>query len=296
MRFWGVRGALASCSAETARYGANSACVEVEANGHTLILDAGSGLRLLGNDLLARGRTRAHLLFTHCHYDHISGLPFFAPFFAPDWRVDVWSGHLLEPLLPGYEDADAPRTRAMMDAYMRPPFFPVGPEVFNAAVRAHDFRPGDHWEIEGGVQVRTALLHHHDRAVAFRIDCGGRSFAYVTDTTHIAQVPDLTILALVHGADVMVYDATYTDAEFPRFWNFGHSTWEEGARIAMAADVGTYVPFHHRPSRTDDDLDRLEREARTVFPRTVFAREGARLEVAREGPAFQTAVPQSAAS
>ena len=276
-RFWGVRGALASCSAETRRYGSNTACVEVRCGDVTLILDAGSGLRLLGNAMVARNPARTHLMFTHCHYDHISGLPFFAPFFDPARRIDVWSGHMESD---GASDPEnGTLTARMMSDYMRPPFFPVGPEVFTARIATHDFHPGDVLEPEPGIVIRTALLNHHDRAVAYRIDFDGRSLAYVTDTTHIPGKPDLTILALVQGVDAMIYDATYTDAEFPQFWNFGHSTWEEGARIAQAAGVGHYLPFHHRPSRTDGELDRLEEKARRTIERTTFAREGATHDV-----------------
>ena len=233
-RFWGVRGALASTSRETVRYGANTACVEVTCGETTIILDAGSGFRLLGNRLLADGRQRhAHLMFTHCHYDHISGLPFFAPFFNPGWKVDIWSGHMEGP-----KSEQGRRTRKMVEDYMRPPFFPVGPEVFTAGVEYHDFDPGERLALraeDDGVTVRTCLLNHHDRAVAYRIEFEGRSLAYVTDTTHIPGKPDLTILAFIEGADAVIYDATYTDSEFPQFWNFGHSTWEEGARLARAA-------------------------------------------------------------
>ena len=278
-RFWDVRGALASCSAETQRYGSNTACVEVTCGDATLILDAGSGLRLLGTEMMARKPARTHLLFTHCHYDHIPGLPFFAPFFDPERRFDVWSGHLTGTGEDGAEDGA--RTLAMMQDYMRAPYFPVGPEVFTADIVTHDFHPGDRFSPEPDIAVRTCLLNHHDRAVAYRLDYRGRSLAYVTDTTHIPGKPDLSVLALVEGADAMIYDATYTDAEFPQFWNFGHSTWEEGARIADAAGVGHYLPFHHRPSRTDGDLDRLERKARRLFERTTFAKEGARHDVAR---------------
>ena len=269
-RFWGVRGALASCSADTMRYGSNTACVEVVCGDRLLILDAGSGFRMLGTDLLGRSTRRADLLFTHCHYDHISGIPFFAPFFDPEWSIDIWSGHL--------ERENA--TRSMFLEYMRPPFFPVGPEVFTATLRYRDFSPGDALDLGDGIAISTCLLHHHDRAVAYRIEYEGRSLAYVTDTTHIPGKPDLTILAFIEGVDTMIYDATYTDAEFPRFWNFGHSTWEEGVRLAEAAGVRHYIPFHHRPSRSDDELDGLERAARASFPATTFAREGERFEVA----------------
>lgn len=269
VRFWGVRGAMASCSSETMKYGSNTACVEMRCGDETLIFDAGSGFRLLGDALMKRGCKHMNLLFTHCHYDHISGLPFFAPFFDPDSSIDIWSGHLAGP----------DKTMRMMQDYMQPPFFPVGPEVFSASITTHDFEPEDTLRPVKGVTIKTCMLDHHDDCIGYRIEFDGRVICYITDTTHIPGKPDKTILRMIRNADLVIYDATYTDAEFPQFWNFGHSTWEEGARLCAAANVKHYCPFHHRPSRTDAQMDVLAREARKLFKKTSFAREGKTIRV-----------------
>ncbi len=278
VRFWGARGTMASMAPNTPRYGGNTACVEVNCGSETLILDAGSGLRLLGDEIMKRvkrsdaageKRKRLNLLFTHCHYDHISGLPFFAPFFDPKARIDIWSGHLEGP----------DKTERMVLNYMRPPFFPVGPEVFSAKLRYRDFEPRDVLRPCPGVKVSTMSLDHHDNCVGFRIDFAGRSVCYITDTTHNPEAIDERIVEFVRGTDLMIYDGTYSDAEFPQFWNFGHSTWEEGMRISQAADVKRYCIFHHRPSRSDAALDRIAAQCKAKFRRSYVAYEGLQLKL-----------------
>lgn len=277
-RFWGARGTLASNSAETQRYGGNTACVEIVMGDQMLILDAGSGLRGLGDRIMkdAAKRNRANekaqpinLLFTHCHYDHISGLPFFAPFYDPHARIKVWSGHLTGP----------DKTKRMIRDYMKPPYFPVGPEVFSAKLSYHDFDPHDVLRPLKGVKISTLPLNHHDECIGYRIDFDGRSICYITDTTHIPEEPDQRIIDFVKNADLMIYDGTYTDDEFPQFWNFGHSTWEEGVRLAKTASVKRYCVFHHRPSRNDDAMDAIAANCKKAFRRSWIAREGLVIKV-----------------
>ncbi len=272
-RIWGARGSMASTAEDTQKYGGNTACVEVTCGPHTLILDAGSGLRQLGDRLVGdharydnRGMERPplHLFFTHCHYDHISGLPFFAPFFDPATEMHIWSGHLEGP----------DKTARMMADYMKPPFFPVGPEVFRADMTMHDFEAGDVLQPVPGVRISTLALNHHNGCIGYRIDFDGRSFCYITDTTHIVGEPDAGIVNLCRDTDYMVYDATYTDNEFPRYSSFGHSTWQEGLRLAQMAKAKRYCLFHHRPSRSDVALDAIVDEARETFPATDAAYEG----------------------
>ena len=274
VKFWGTRGTLSSLSDRTNVYGGNTACVEVRCGEEVLVFDAGSGLQLLGDDLVKRlGRAsgsaatklnRLNLFFTHCHYDHISGFPFFAPFFNPNASVDIWSGHLEGPN----------KTRTMIDEYMRAPFFPVGPDVFAAKLKYRDFEPEDILKPVPGVKVSTISLDHHDGCIGYRLDFDKRSVCYITDTTHTPDKPDMRIVELCRDTDLMIYDGTYTDAEFPAFWNFGHSTWEEGVRLAKMAGAKRYVIFHHRPSRDDGSLSRIEQACRKVFRRSWAAREG----------------------
>lgn len=277
-RFWGARGTLASISKETAKYGGNTSCLEITCGDDQLIFDAGSGLRLLGNKIVndvekttANGERRKpiHLFFTHCHYDHIAGLPFFAPFYDPKSKISLWSGHL----------KGKDKTERMIKSYMSPPFFPVGPEVFCSKLRYRDFDSGDTLKPIRGVKIKTLSLNHHDECVGYRINFDDRAICFITDTTHVPDQPDERLIEFVRDADLMIYDATYTDAEFPQFWNFGHSTWEEGVRISKAANVKRYCIFHHRPSRTDKALDVISDHCKKQFRRSRVAREGMVIKV-----------------
>lgn len=278
VKIWGARGTLASDSKSTVRYGGNTACVEVTCGEERLLFDAGSGLRAAGENIVRESkildsndlpRKKLNLLFTHCHYDHISGLPFFAPFFDPKSSIDIWSGHL----------DGTNKTRRMIENYMCPPYFPVGPEVFSASVSYRDFEAQDVLTPFNDVVIKTLPLNHHDNCIGYRIEFDNRSICYITDTTHIPDQPDQGIIDFVADTDLMIYDGTYTDEEFPTFWNFGHSTWEEGVRISKTAGVKRYCVFHHRPSRSDKDLDRIGEECKNAFRRSWIGKEGMTIKV-----------------
>ena len=266
-RFWGVRGSIASPGPGTVRTGGNTACLEVRCGDALLVFDAGTGLRALGEALRARGPAGLDLFLTHSHLDHICGLPFFAPIFDPASRVRVWSGHLP----PGQT------MREVVCSMMRPPLYPIPIETFRADLAFREFDRGAVIEPAPGVRVRTGELNHPNGAVGYRVEYAGRSLCFVTDTEHTPGTLDPAVLDLVRGADVMIYDSTYTDAEFPRHVGWGHSTWEECLRIADAAGVGQAVIFHHDPARTDDALDAIEAEAAQRRPGTLVAREGLEL-------------------
>lgn len=267
--FWGVRGSIAAPGAATARYGGNTSCIEVRVGDHLMILDAGTGIRLLGEVLEARvrageGPATGDLFLTHTHYDHISGLPFFAPAYDRRNRFLLWEGHL------GPE-----RTlETVLRQLMSEPLFPVPVNLIATSCRFRKFAAGDTLHPCPGITVRTAPLNHPNGATGYRIEQGGRAFCYVTDTEHVPGRPDAAILELVQGADVMVYDATYCDSEFEDHRGWGHSTWQEALRLAEAAGVGRAVLFHHDPSRTDAALDAIAAEARQCRPGTLVAAEG----------------------
>jgi phosphoribosyl 1,2-cyclic phosphodiesterase len=265
VRFWGVRGTIACSALATIRYGGNTSCLEVRCGPHLLILDGGTGLRDLGGALDADDQpVEADILFSHAHLDHIAGVPFFAPLFRADSRICMWAGN------PRPEWSLEEVFRSMMQS----PVFPVPTDVFSADVSYQDFACGEEFSPKPGVTVRTAPLNHPDGATGYRIDHGGRSVCYVTDTEHVPGEPDQNVLGLIRGADIVVYDATYTDAEFPNFRGWGHSTWEEGARLCVDAGVKTYVVFHHDPGHEDVFMDRVAAEALEMHPGAVVAQEG----------------------
>ncbi len=265
VRFWGVRGSLPTPGPSTVEFGGNTPCVEIRCGDRVLIFDAGSGIHPLGDLLWSEGVKELDLFFTHTHYDHIGGLPFFAPFMSAETRIDIWSGHT--------ED-DATTTKALVQKFMSPPFFPVPPEIFKAKVGYHDFTPGNQFDLPGGVTIKTILLNHPGGSMGYRIEFGGKSICYVTDTEHVPGKPDQNILGLIQDADVVIYDATYCDSDFERFVGFGHSTWQEGIRLCKAANAGKYCIFHHRPSHDDATMRSIEKQAQEIYPDSVVLREG----------------------
>lgn len=268
VRFWGVRGSIACPSPEHVRYGGNTSCVEVTAGEHSIIFDAGTGIRLLGHSLLERDVQRGAILLTHAHWDHINGFPFFAPGFKKGREFRVMAGHL--------EDSSI---REVMAGQMMQPTFPVPLEAMKANLEFCDFQAGDSFELFPGVAVRTALLNHPNRATAYRIDYQGKSVCYVTDTEHTPGKPDQNVLGLIEGADVVIYDSTYTDEEFVSKVGWGHSTWQEAVRLCSAANVKQLSIFHHDPEHTDDVMDRVAIEAREMWANATVAREGAIIEL-----------------
>jgi phosphoribosyl 1,2-cyclic phosphodiesterase len=274
IRFWGVRGSIASSGPGRQQVGGNTSCVEVRAGEQLIILDAGTGLRDLGVELMRRGgRVDATLLVSHLHWDHIQGFPFFAPAYSPESRLAIYGPR------PELLDAFA--------AQMRPPHFPVGLDAMRAALDFHGVSPGVRFAL-GDVEVRTAAARHPGGCLAWRLDHGGRSLVYATDTEHGGDgALDRELVELARGADVLIYDAQYTPAEYAHKRGWGHSTAEEGARLAAAAAVGRLILFHHDPSHDDWEIARIEAATRARFPMTWAAREG--MEVALDGSVQQAA-------
>ncbi|MAI49115.1 MAG: MBL fold metallo-hydrolase [Rhodospirillaceae bacterium] len=266
-RFWGVRGSIACPGAETAIYGGNTPCVEIRCGSHLFIFDAGTGLRSLGEFIDKNGIDDVDLFLSHTHVEHIVGLPFFGYAYKTGNALRIWSGHL----------EDGKTTESVLRQYMADPLFPISIDVFSADVSYHDFKAGETLTLNKDITLRTTMLNHPQNATGYRVEFGGKSICYVTDTEQYEDGPDRNILALIDGADIVIYDSMFTDAEYPDFKGWGHSTWEEGARLCAAANVGTFVVFHHLPERTDADLDVIAGAVDKLRPGSLVAREGMQL-------------------
>lgn len=262
--FWGARGSVPVSGAAFARAGGNTTCVELQHQGHRLILDGGTGLAALGAH--ARGPVTATLLFTHVHWDHIQGVPFFAPAFDP--RSDLTLGGARR---------DSGRLADALRAQMSPPRFPITLDAVRARLRWVDLDPAEPLET-GPFRVHCYDMPHPDGALAFRVECAGRSVVFATDVEHGDDL-DQGLLQFAQGADLLIHDAQYTHAEYTgqvgvsrRGW--GHSTLGQACAVARTAGVGQLALFHHDPQRTDDALAVLEDHARARFASTFAAREG----------------------
>ncbi|MDP7164255.1 MAG: MBL fold metallo-hydrolase [Alphaproteobacteria bacterium] len=269
VRFWGVRGSVACFDPSITRYGGNTSSLEVWCGDQVLLLDAGTGMRYLGQGLDQSKPIEADIFLTHTHFDHVCGLPFFGPFFNPANHFKVWAGHLV----PEHT------IQQVISDMMIAPLFPVPPEIFAANVEFCDFKAGETMEPRPGITLKTLPLNHPNRATGYRVEFAGRSFCYVTDTEHVQGETDENILEFIKDADVVAYDGMYTDDEFPKFISFGHSTWQEGLRLCQAAEVKKYVLFHHEPNHDDDFLDAIGEELERLAPGSVVAREGLVLEI-----------------
>jgi phosphoribosyl 1,2-cyclic phosphodiesterase len=263
LRIWGARGSLPMASPPCSRFGGNTICFELRCGEDILLFDAGSALPLAGNALLAEGKRELHLFFTHCHYDHIMGLPFFLPLYKPDASITLWSGHLGPDMTTG----------AMIADFMREPFFPVGPTACSGNITTETFKPGEQLVPYEGVRIETRSLNHPGGAVGYRVEYKGKSVAMIFDTGHVPGELDPNVMELIRDVDLFLYDATFTEDEFDRYRHYGHSTWQQGVRLAIAAKAGRVGFVHHSPFRTDAELEEIEAEAKKQFPGAFCARD-----------------------
>jgi phosphoribosyl 1,2-cyclic phosphodiesterase len=267
VRFWGVRGSIASPGPLTQGVGGNTSCVEVRTRDGVFVFDAGTGLRDLGNDLLARGVTNATVLLSHFHWDHIQGLPFFVPAYVPGFELKVLGG-----------THDGSGIRAALESQMKTPGFPISFADLPSRIELGQVRSKEWVELAPNVRVKALKLNHPGGSFGYRLECDGQAIVYATDTEHYACV-DPELVKLAQGADVLIYDAQYTPEEYagsrgPSRVGWGHSTYVAAAEIARAADVGRLALFHHDPSRTDAQVREVETKTQALFLSTQAAREG----------------------
>jgi phosphoribosyl 1,2-cyclic phosphodiesterase len=255
---WGTRGSLASPGPDTTRYGGNTSCVEVRGSeGTVLVLDAGTGIRRLGASIMKATTPpkRVDLLLTHLHMDHIQGLGFFAPIRTRGMEVHVWG--------------PASTTQSLwmrLTRYLSPPLFPVRLREVECTLELHEV-PCPDVEI-GEFRVSSALVCHPGPTVGYRIDSPAGVVTYIPDHEPALGVDDFpheadwtSGYALAEGADLLIHDAQYNDAEYDDRPGWGHSSMRQAFAFARLAGVKRLVPFHHDPSHTDDYMDRFISQA-----------------------------------
>lgn len=259
--FWGTRGSLPMNTPEHKIYGGNTSCVSVQSGAHLAILDAGSGLIHLGSQLVEQGVSEIDICFSHFHSDHICGMPFFKPFFNPDCSIRLHSFGTNEATL---EEA--------VSSYLSRPIFPITLQDFRADVRFVHHQEDEVMHV-GNLSIDAHAIPHPGGAHALRAKAEGKSFVYATDTEHTPGAPNEDLIAFLHRADMAIYDCTFDDNEFDQKRGWGHSTWQEGVRLANAAEVKRFGIFHHEPERTDSALAEIERKAQADCPVAFVTRD-----------------------
>jgi phosphoribosyl 1,2-cyclic phosphodiesterase len=262
VRFWGTRGSIATPGQGTIRYGGNTSCVEITSDaGDIILIDAGTGAHALGKALTEQGRARrGHILISHTHWDHIQGLPFFAPLFAAGNEWHIYGPRALSQSL-----------RDVLAGQMDYAYFPVALNAFAANVQFHEVVEGGF--AIGDVRVTTQYLNHPALTVGYRLEADGASVVYASDhephSPHAgegradeAESGDLAHVEFLRDADLVIHDAQYTASEYPGKLGWGHSTIEYAVDVAVAANVRQLALYHHDPARTDEAVDKLIEAAR----------------------------------
>jgi phosphoribosyl 1,2-cyclic phosphodiesterase len=277
IRFWGVRGSYPAPGPRTAGVGGNSSCVEIAADDHALVFDAGTGIIQLGRDLVQRpGKPVVHIFLSHLHHDHIEGLRFFAPAYSPEWVCYVYGANSATPSL-----------KTLLAQTMAPRFFPVSLSQLPARLSIRSLRKTDRVRFPGAqplvVQARYSSAHPKVGVMLYRITRAGRSIVYATDVeSPKGGLED--VVAFARGADVLIHDAQYTDEEYHgghlNKAGWGHSTVRMAAEAARAAGVGQLLLYHHDPEHDDAEVHHLERQARSIFPHSRAATEGLEVRLA----------------
>lgn len=292
LSFWGVRGSTPTVDPATWRHGGNTPCLELEApDGTQFILDCGTGLRMLGNRWTAPNGANSqgtHILITHYHWDHIQGVPFFAPLYVEKNEFQFYSfrSKFLGP----------DSLKQVFEAQMAVPYFPVDMSVMSAKRKFQEVDGGESFTI-GENKISTRWLNHPQGCLGFRIETPAGTVAYATDNEPGDAKLDGSLRELVEGADIFINDAQFTPEQLAstrKGW--GHSSWLEGVRTARQAGAKTLVLFHHDPDATDRMVDSILRQARDEFDSVFAASEGMVITLGAPGDSLQAHMPGTRAA
>jgi phosphoribosyl 1,2-cyclic phosphodiesterase len=305
VRFWGVRGSIPSPGDHTRRYGGNTACIELRVNGRLIIIDAGSGIRALGNSLLAsdlpNGPINADIFLSHTHWDHIMGFPFFAPIYIPGCVLRVH----------GPVTSEDDPLEEVVGGQMTYRYFPINMGELASTVTYERLQENPGLDLGEGLKLRTRMLNHPVTALAYRFEFEGMTFCTCYDTEPwrnlfvlnsddpnwdeamaeegalVAEEMNAALEEFYAGADLLVYDAQYTEEEYSsQRMDWGHSSMEYAIKAAARGNVKKLALFHHDPDRSDDDLDAFAKHycvPREDGMEVFFAREGMEINLGKEG-------------
>lgn len=267
VKFYGVRGSIPVCGPEFMRYGGNTTCFRVnrEKANRLFIIDAGTGIRNLGKELVATDFKQEviNIAFTHFHWDHIQGFPFFGPGYNKDQKIGI---------IKMGSDKQYKELKEIFSLPLQAEYFPVQLDALGAQFEFLSIHNKQNFY---GVEVITVPQHHKYRGGSYgiRIEDDDKTLVVCTDLEHVDGI-DETIVELARDADLLIHDGQYTDEEYVKYKGWGHSRWRDAVEVAKRANVRQLIITHHDPDHDDNFLDAMEKECQQEFPNSLFAREG----------------------
>lgn len=269
IKFYGVRGSLPVCGREFEKYGGNTTCIKIvrEKVNRIAILDAGTGIRKLGKEIVEEGVNQQiiNIVFSHFHWDHIQGFPFFLPAYNPNQKIGI---------LAMGRRGEAHDLKGIFSQQMQEEYFPIQMEMMGAQFEFLSY--GDEEVIQGAFVKSIPQFHKRSGgSYGFRLDDEGVSLVVCTDLEYVNGIIDPAIVAFAKDADLLIHDGQFTEEEYHnKFKGWGHATWEQAVEVAERAHVKKLVITHHDPDHDDAFLDDLEKKCQKTFPNSLFAKEG----------------------
>ncbi len=276
VRFWGVRGSIPISSPKNSKYGGNTSCVEVNCDDKKIILDCGTGIMPLGHDIMAgnivkeNNMKRLYILFSHVHWDHIQGFPFFRPAFDSEFEINLYSSF--------HDDIDI---ECALRGQMTAPYFPIELKDMSACMNFNNIKSGEDVLI-GNVVVKSISLDHPNGSLGYKITCENKSVAYISDHEYTEESKQ-RMIDFLKETNLVIFDAQYTPEEYSGSdgsggrEGWGHSTWEAAIMLCREAKVDQLALTHH--GREDLGVDRIELDAQNEFRNTIAAYEGLEIDV-----------------
>lgn len=256
IRCWGSRGSIPVSGREYLKYGGDTTCMEIRTqDDEIIIIDAGTGIRRLGNRLISERRRHYSVIFTHAHWDHLLGFPFFRPIYAKDTSINMYGCPFAQKSI-----------REMVSAAMAPPYFPVNLDEIHATISYHGIC--EETFAVGSVVVTPMLLSHPNQGIGYKLIEGDKSFVFLTDNELTYKHPGgrdcQEYVDFAAGVDLLIHDAEFTAEEYKKTRTWGHSVYTDALNMAMAANAKQFGLFHLNQDRSDDEVDAMVQHCQTI--------------------------------
>ena len=261
--FWGVRGSFPTPDQDKMKVGGHTSCVSIETEKETLIMDMGTGIKNLGEKIVSNPKSpsKINIFLSHYHWDHIIGLPVFAPLFSDKYEVNL------------YGKKDSIELKEIINYMLNPIFWPVSIDNFKAKINFHTIA-NDEIKLSDSMTIKTQIHNHPNDAFSYKILSNDKIISYVTDCEHVTGSPNEKLIKFSNNSDLLIHDAHFTPEDLMNHKGWGHSSWEQAVIMAQKSNSKQLILFHHNPNYNDNQVELIEQKAKQVFNQTIAAKQG----------------------